>query len=258
MPFPDASRVVYTHNPLVEVLCQFRFPPILTIETELPSEFQKSIREDYPLYSEKTELTFKVVEDPKSAPNINPPVTQRKNHEFLSADGQWKINLTRDFITFSTLSYTRWEDFKAHCIVPFEEFTKIYNPPFITRIGLRYKDVIVRSTLGLNEVSWTELLKPHVLGMMSSEVSNDISDTSHVTEIKLDDGVSAVRIANGIVTDIETKELCYSIDSDFFITQNTKIDDVTAKLDYFNKNSSRLIQWCITEKLHNAMEPTQI
>src|SRR5215211_2072469 len=149
MPFPEAPRVIYAHNPLVEVVCQFRFPPNLSIETELPANFQKNISKAYPLYTEKLELQIKMPEQADSEINqfINLPfpTINRKNHQFLSSDEKWKINLTRDFIAFSTVAYTRWEEFKEHLISPFELFVKIYEPPFLTRIGLRYRDVIVRS-----------------------------------------------------------------------------------------------------------------
>jgi uncharacterized protein (TIGR04255 family) len=49
MTFPETPRVIYAQNPLVEVICQLKFPPILRIETELPAIFQESIRKEYPL-----------------------------------------------------------------------------------------------------------------------------------------------------------------------------------------------------------------
>ena len=49
MPFPEATRVIYHKNPLTDVICQLRFPPILKIDSEIPSLFQDTIREQYPL-----------------------------------------------------------------------------------------------------------------------------------------------------------------------------------------------------------------
>ena len=236
MPFPEAPRVIYAHNPLVEVLCQFRFPSNLSIETDLPSEFQKSIRDQYPLYTEKLELQLKVPDGLNAGPVVTIPTSaiqsiQRKNHEFFSADGQWKINLTRDFIAFSTLTYTRWEDFKSHFVGAYELFTSLYNPPFLTRIGLRYRDIIVRSKLGLENTAWTELLNPHILGIMSSsDVQENVLDINHVTEIQLKDGSSKVRIIDGLVKDVDTNEQCYSIDCDFHIVKNVEVKELLGKI----------------------------
>ena len=52
MPFPDATRVIFDANPLDEVICQVKFPPILRIETD-PAAFQDQIRAEYPNYESK-------------------------------------------------------------------------------------------------------------------------------------------------------------------------------------------------------------
>ena len=64
-----------------------------------------------------------------------------------------------------------------------------------------------------------------------------------------------VRIISRFVEDREPGEICYMIDSDFFNASKTQIESAIEKLDYFNVRGSRLIQWCITDRLHNAMEP---
>lgn len=53
------------------------------------------------------------------------PVT---NYNFLSADSQWKLNLTENFIALSTLHYTGWEEFARHLDKPLAAFIKIYQP----------------------------------------------------------------------------------------------------------------------------------
>ena len=56
MVFPNFERVVYKKNPLEEVICQLRFPPILRIDSGNAADFQDVIRQDYPLYSEASDL----------------------------------------------------------------------------------------------------------------------------------------------------------------------------------------------------------
>ena len=53
-------------------------------------------------------------------------------------------------------------------------------------------------------------------------------------------------------------EKCYMIDSDFFNNNKLTIDEARDKLDYFHIRASRLIQWCITETIHKAMEPEKL
>lgn len=44
MLFPPTQRVIYHKNPLVEVVCQLRFPTILKIDAEIPVAFQEAVR----------------------------------------------------------------------------------------------------------------------------------------------------------------------------------------------------------------------
>ena len=60
MPFPETDRVIYAHNPLEQVICQFRFPPILRIDSELPAQFQDRIRHEFPSLIEKSGLKLEL------------------------------------------------------------------------------------------------------------------------------------------------------------------------------------------------------
>ena len=51
MPFPDAKRIIFRKNPLTEVVCQLRFPPILKIDAEVPANFQEAIRTEFEILS---------------------------------------------------------------------------------------------------------------------------------------------------------------------------------------------------------------
>ena len=79
------------------------------------------------------------------------PIT---NYHFLSADGRWKLNLTKDFIALSTLGYSGWEDFALHLDKALAAFIQIYKPAYFQRVGLRYVNLFSRIRLGLEDVSW--------------------------------------------------------------------------------------------------------
>lgn len=260
MPFPENKRILYKKNPLDRVICQLRFPAILRIETEIPSEFQEKIRRNFPNFLEKSEVKVEMPMNVSGQVGSDFPVQltpkASKNYEFSSENEEWTFNLTRSFIALTTSNYTRWEQFKEILSKPLQAFVDIYAPEHLPRIGLRYIDIIKRSKLGLEGVSWNELLQPYVLGMLSTDtVGKNIEGYESKNEIKLEDGTSVVRIITSLIQDAETEEICFLIDSDFFTTTKTKIDQAIDKLDYFNARGSRLIQWCITERLHTAMEP---
>lgn len=261
MPFPEVKRVIYNKNPLEQVVCQLRFPPILKIDAEIPAEFQESIRQEFPDYSEASE--WKVDFSPKFKGQIPPELLAQllqssngKNYEFFSYDGLWKINLTRTFVALTANRYERWEKFKEKLTTPLNALVEIYSPAYFSRIGLRYVDVIRRSVLDLDGVNWTELLQPHILGVLSVPVIGGfVNSFESKYEMSLADKQSAVRMITKFVEAADNGEICYMLDSDFYNAHKTQIDEAITKLDYLNVRASWLIQWSITNRLHQAMEP---
>lgn len=262
MPFPEVNRVIYTKNPLTRVICQLRFPPILKVDSEVPAEFQERVRRNFPNYTESRELKVNIPPDleDKIAPEMIWRMTQEsgiKNHEFASEDGTWKINLTRTFLALTTSEYERWEQFNEKLKGPLQALIDIYSPAYFTRIGLRYIDVIQRSVLGLGDTLWADLLEPHILGILGSDdVGANIKNFESTYEIQLSDGESVARMVTGLVE--REDETCYKIDTDFFNSTKMDIDSAREKLEYLRRRGSRLFQWCITDHLHEAMEPQEL
>jgi uncharacterized protein (TIGR04255 family) len=264
-PFPDSERVVYRRNPLVEVICQLRYPTILSISANPPAAFQERIRNEYPLLAEK--LPDVNVELPRGVPPdvvemIRGSISKRKpvGYDFASADGKWKVSLTQDFLSLSTTDYTQWEGFREHLKGPLEALIAIYNPAFFIRIGLRYQDLIQRSLLGISEnTKWSELIKPHIAGVQAApELDGAVEEFMGQLLINLPEFNGKVRINYGIAQRVGSVENCFLIDSDYHTGDRTQNESVTRILDYFNRQSGRLFRWCIEPSLHQAMEPHPI
>jgi len=260
MPFPESERVIYDKNPLEKVICELRFPQILRIESEAPAPFQDRIRGDYPLIKKRTPLNLGL---PPEVAKIFPldlniegsPLT----YDFSSVDNLWVVGLNSGSISLSSLEYRRWEDFKHHLDLPLSAFVELYSPAFYSRVGLRYRNVIRRSRLGLEGSSWSDLLQSYISGLFSSpDVASAIEGAFHQVLIRLPEGAGQVRINHGLATDNETDEVCYVIDNDFFAEPKTEVDNALEKLDLFKKLSARLFRWFITDRLHNAMGPNRI
>jgi uncharacterized protein (TIGR04255 family) len=264
MPFPEVDRVIYANNPLDRVICQLRFPPILKIDTEIPAAFQDKLRAEYPNLSESKEVIFNIQagmqqnipsEEFKQLSNAS----ESKNYMFASENNQWKINLTRSFLSLSTSSYTKWDDFRERLQIATKAFVDIYQPSAFSRVGLRYIDIIVRSKLNLGEDDWNKLIQPYLLGVMAlDDLKDEILQYDSAFEINLKDGESKARVATSTVKLASSGESCYMIDSDFFNARKTKHEEAMKKLDFFNIRARRLFRWCITEKLHFSMEPKKI
>ena len=46
----DNRRYAYGKSQLIEVICQLRFPTILSIDTREPADFQETVRAAFPRY----------------------------------------------------------------------------------------------------------------------------------------------------------------------------------------------------------------
>ncbi len=267
MPFPDKKRVIFKKNPLVEVVCQLRFPPILRIDAEIPANFQERVRDEFPNYDKVPSVKVTAPSDlPEGVPiEIKKQLDQIKltvqsdayrNHEFSSEDGYWKLTLAKTFIALTAKRYEKWEKFSEKIKKPLEALKAFYAPAYFTRIGLRYIDNICKSELNLRDATWSELLKPFVLGLIGTEEMRDSVQTfQSAYEIGLSDNESKVRLVASLGNKIESGEPCFVIDSDFYVVKKTEIDSAFEKLRYFNIRASRLIQWCMTDKLYEALEP---
>ncbi|NOX09764.1 MAG: TIGR04255 family protein [Gammaproteobacteria bacterium] len=253
MPFPDSPRIIYKKNPLVEVLCQVQFSTLLRIESEKPTAFQEAIYENYPSLEEKESLTVEVSTDDGIVKKQTKPI-----YEFSTEDGVWKVILASDTLTLQTLKYTQWEEFSGRLGLLIDALQEIYRPKFYSRIGLRYKDIIKRSILGLDDKPWNELLNPAVVGVLGNEDIHDdlTNEVNGRFVVALNNGKKEyAHVQHGLVVNKETSEQCYLIDADFFVDAPTEIGNTNDILSTFNRKSGRLFRWCITQSLHESMEP---
>ncbi len=262
MPFPITERVSYKHNPLVQVICQLRFPTILKVETSLPVDFQESVRNVFPIFQEKQEQTISQLPIglldalPSELKGLFP---RGSGYDFISANEEWTISLTRDFLSLSTSTYSRWEEFANYLSGPLNALKQIYRPSFFTRIGLRYQNLIRRSELGQTDTDWSDLIQPHLAGVLSNDdVGPYVQDSTQIVTIKLQGGLGKVRIRHGLTKIEDTEETAYLIDSDFFTEQRTEIGDETAILDQYHRRAGHLFRWSIRPQIHDAMDPSPI
>jgi uncharacterized protein (TIGR04255 family) len=266
MLFPETKRVVYENNVLEQVICQLRFPTILKIDTEVPSGFQELIRHKFPVYQQSNKGdNFQL---PDGISQLVPrefmesfPIRGNLRYQFLSGDRSWTVSLTREFVALSTDHYTCWEEFRENMKLIAQALIDVYAPAFISRVGLRYQNVIDRKKLNLAEAPWKNLIAQYVLGLLSEDdVAESIGEHRNSTSFALNNQHDYVRLEHGmiIVSDSHPQDHLYLLDNDLYSDKETQADAVhlTEKLDYFNSANRRLFNWCITDKLRDAMGPT--
>ena len=254
MPFPESPRVQYATNPLEVVICQLRFPPVLRIETELPANFQNRVRGQYPLFGELPPIARGLDIPPSIAKLFAPALNVTRTYEFASENQLWKLTLSKEALALACHSYTSWDDFKGQFVRAFDALREEYAPSFLTRVGLRYRNVISRARLGLVDVPWSELLEPRIAAELDSPISPYVKDSDHQVLVDLAENIGKVRIFHGMGA-AANGESIYVIDNDFFSEQRSEIADALPILERFNLKSGSLFRWCIKPRLHEALGP---
>jgi len=252
MKFPDRDRVIYTSNPLQEVICQIRFPRVLEIESRLPVDFQKTVAQRYPLLETREAVRIEISKG---------ETTERAVvYEFGSTDHRWKLSLASDFIAISTQDYIRWEEFRDHLATSLAYLFQHYTPAIFLRIGLRYANLIDRSKLRLEGLPWREVIRPSLVGIMSETIipPADVAELTGTIGVRLNEGFVTVRY--GLIKPSDLDHTVYLIDSDFFTEKPTSPDtkDALRLADEFNAESGRVFRWCIDDRLHDALGPKPV
>ncbi|MGD1007903.1 MAG: TIGR04255 family protein, partial [Ignavibacteriaceae bacterium] len=171
-------------------------------------------------------------------------------------NGSMKIILNRTYISLATSKYERWENFVQTLQLLLDALFEIYSPAFITRISLRYINIIDKDLLGLKDSEWKELIQPEFLGLLSSDFRNSVREFQSTYEINLKDNISKVRLLIWLLPILNSGKTNFMINSDFYCAQKLMQKESMEKLYFLHLRSTRFIRKIITDKLHIAMEPT--
>lgn len=137
MPTNTHSSIMYQKTPLLDVTFQIAFPQNLQISSAPPVTFQGRVKHLFP--------NFSLTQDQSS-------------YNFLSADQRWQLVLGRGTLAVVARQYEGWGAFQSHIKLATDAVAIEYPPPYLSRIGLRFRNIIRRSALGLTDKGWDQLL----------------------------------------------------------------------------------------------------
>ena len=162
-PIPLATEapleVPLSQPPLVWVIAQVRFPPILTIhKEESVADFQEALRAEYP-YLHKEEVT-----DIKVGAGENPRVSEEiiwrlADHK---ESATWRVSLGVNFVAIETSKYISRKNFLSRLGTILASVEECFAPAEAQRIGLRYIDHLKGEAV--DKIG--DLVRPGVLGIL--------------------------------------------------------------------------------------------
>lgn len=257
--FSTQPRCLYRRNQLADVICQLRFPEILTIGANAPVEFQETIRDVFPQYAARKEVPAPKITGAAGHLSLeNQPETV--NYQFTSADGTWRVNLTSRFISLACTKYPGWEEFARLLDKPLAAFIKIYKPAYFERVGLRYLNFISRKELSVEDVPFRELIESCYLGPLQEEdvLEHTVSRCSVDTEMSIRGGCRVkIHAGPGLVKKNGTAdgEVRFIFDQDLYMPGNIPVHLSAGALETLHGQAFDIFRNAITDTLHNALEP---
>lgn len=255
--FPETDRTLYSRNPLIEVVCQVRFPTILKIEAHPPADLQEAVRSAFPLLERTTNPSTSQV--PQELLKAIGAAQSGAGYIFRTADEAVSATLFSDSLTISTEHYERWEDFWGLASQCFTSLVQVYQPSFFNRLGLRYRNVVRRSSIDLNADRWSDLLNPYILGELAQGGwEQSAAEARRVIRCKSAVDGDSVLLQHGFVEIEGANEQCYLVDFDFYHDTRVEVGDIDPIFIRFNRRSGRAFRWTITERLHSALGPRAI
>lgn len=167
-------------SPLVLVLCQVRFAPIMAMREYFPRIQDKLRLNGYPLA--KNAIIQEAVFTPAGAASV-----KRERWQVQNKEASRSVVVTENFVVFQTTAYSVFEDFVRELNLAVEILASEVNQLLIERVGLRYVD-LVRSR---GEESWADFVQPGLQGLKSetfldgtqSQLYQSVANTSAGTMI---------------------------------------------------------------------------
>ncbi|MCD4747822.1 MAG: TIGR04255 family protein [Thermoanaerobaculales bacterium] len=149
------------NSPLVMVLAQVRFAPVLKMADYVPAIQEKLRRNGYPRFGSQ-----KIRE---IALGPQPEVRQAQRWLFANKENNESVVLSNDFIVLETSRYTVFEDFAKHLETVLGVIGEETDLSLVHRLGLRFVDLILPE----DDESLDEYIKPQLHGLQADDLAVD-------------------------------------------------------------------------------------
>jgi len=254
--FPAFDHIPLHNAPLKEVICQVRFPLILKIAQELPSEFQDAIRGRFPIlqHDRTMAIGLSIAPNQPVQPSISPAIFR-----FLDKAETRMISLAPDFFALSTNAYTGWQTFVEDLKFVADAMIALYNIHYATRVGLRYINILdISNTKSKSFSDLLSILQPQLTTLLQTKEINE--PFLGLTQIRTKHEGSVFSLQSGIVLKEENPdELSFVLDFDQYTEEGADLDadSLVKRCERYHSLAYNAFRWAIKPDKLNIFEPVQ-
>jgi uncharacterized protein (TIGR04255 family) len=246
---PIPAEVPLTSAPLVRVIAQLRFPPILSVEQpDFVAPFQNAIRAAYPVL--RRELVHTLVVGPGGAGAPPPPQTAWR---FGDPDSKLRVTLTQDFLALETTQYTNRSDFFGRLRTLATALGDHLQPGQVDRVGVRYIDRVIGPALA----ELPKLLRPEVCGIAGTVAGTYAAHALAETLFQVGDARVVARWGlvpeNGVVDPAAMEpiaERSWLLDLDMFTAAPMPfdVDRIVGQAEGYAERLYAVFRWAVTDE----------
>ena len=250
--FPQKAEIRLNNPPLNEVVCQVKFPPVLRIGKESPSDLQEKVRDRFPQLEVEQAVQVQVPGiGSRGGPTVHSPAPV---YRFKSPEGERSISLAIDFLAVSTNRYSHWDSFLQDLLFAWDAVQEVYKPPYLTRVGLRYVNEFGYANTGSRSVE--ELISffaPELTAQLRCNAWSD-PDSMILQLLLTQNGTQlALRTAFGRGEHGPS----FILDLDCFVEGRTSVESLWPQLTNFHENIYAAFRWCVSDSKLAAFSPLQ-
>jgi len=223
---PNREHKTYERNPLVVVVAQLRFHPVLKVPDRV-ADFQERVRARFPTFAEVA--TREIAVRPSGL-----DVKEGREFRFDKLDAPSTISLGDSALALETRSHTSHRSFLDDMALAVQALVDVFSPVVPTRLGLRYINAVDRSLVAQalgREVSWPELIVPGFLTMPESIADLQGTYFAHELNSRMQSGEMTLRY--GLMRKSNEKGEHFRIDIDRYVEGPFDAGDAIAKLGSF-------------------------
>lgn len=248
--FGDHEDVVFAGAPLTSVLCQVKFPPILSVAAPAGvAGFQEAMRAEYPrLLDVEQSASFQV--SPEPSMSLSAPVWK-----FTDEDAAWTVSLSIDFVSLDTPTYSSIDEFLSRLDRVLSALHRTLRPASSTRVGIRKINHFVSDTR--NTASLLGIIRPELLGPLATEsFPAPISGAGSFLQFHEDESTIFV-VRTGLDTD-EEHPLIFVLDMDYFTERPFEIDGgdaLSTSIRHFSDGMTSFFHWAVEADYKKTLSP---
>ncbi len=234
--------------PIEEAACQISFPPILRINEGIDSRMQ-DLLSDFPIINTIIETETQInIQATSEIITTNKPAYQ------FSTESKFDSAIFRaGSFTFQTIKYDSWSQFVSKLKKAYEAFVTVYNPPFTSRIDIRFINVIEKELFDPKSGrTISDIIEPLFLGPMEGFQFEENSRIAYTAQLLINnDVITSSQINYGFFMKSDPDKFAYLIDTDVYSTKQRDKATVFEDLEKYHNYAYDIFRWIIKDEFFN-------